>query len=147
VIDATVGIRSVLDGFDRLRRTDSRKVFGASRRPMRDDVRDHAKQQSGPSGRWSPRAASTVERASHGRRRGGRGKLLGRLPRAIVVKATADSVRAESVVRWSQVHNLGGRAGKGARIPARRFMWISKALKKTVRDLFKAALARAWAGK
>jgi len=147
VFSATVNVRGALDGFARLKKTDGRKIFRQAKKPMRDDIRAHSKDQEDESGRrWKPRAASTIAR--RGRRRGGsRGKLLGRLPSAFRLMSGPDYVRAVSKVkRWSKVHNEGGRGGKRARIPRRRFMYASKDLKRKVRDMWQIALKKSWEG-
>jgi hypothetical protein len=145
VIDTIVDIRPVLRAFDRVSKTDGRKVFSASRKPLRSDLREHAKDQSGPSGRWPGLAASTIERRARGPRR--RRKLLGRLPAAVRVTTGSDFIRAEWMPKFSRLQKEGGRGGKNARIPGRDFAWLSKKVVRAVRDLFVAALDRAWAGR
>lgn len=145
MIETTVNIAPVMRSFDRLRRVDGRKVFREARKPMRVDIREHAKAKAGPDGGWAPLAASTKER----RRRAGRarGRLLGRLPNAAKISTGFDFIRAEWLVKWSRVHWRGGRAGHGSRIRERDFAWIGKKLRRTVRDLYVAALDRAWGGR
>jgi phage gpG-like protein len=145
VIDAVVIKAPVLAAFARLKRIDGRKVFRDARKPLRGDLREHAKAQASPDGRWAPIASSTKERRARGK--GRRRRLLGRLPTAIALTSGADFVRAVSRAKWSRIHQDGGRAGHGAKIPARPFMWASKKLTRLVRDLFTAALSRAWAGR
>lgn len=138
MIEATVNIRGILDGFDRMKRRDQRNTMSKARKPVRVDLRDHAKSMSDSGGRWPGRAASTRER------RGNRRKLLGRLPTAIRITSGSDFVRAVSIVRWGNVHNRGGRAGNGATIPRRQFMWVSRRLVREVRDLLRASVIAAW---
>lgn len=145
MIDIRVNLRGVFDGFDRLKKTDGRKIFRAARKPLRADLRDHAVKQADVGGRWAPRAASTTERRSRGRKRKFRGRLLGRLPGAFTVRVGANYIRATSRVPWSQAQNRGGRVGHGSRLPRRRFAWLSRAVRVKVRDLYLAELKRSWA--
>lgn len=146
MIDVRVNLKSVFDGFERLKKTDGRKVFRAARKPLRSDLRDHAAKQTDSGGKWAPRASSTLERRSRGRKRKFRGRLLGRLPGAFDVRVGANFIRARSRVRWSQAQNRGGRVGHGSRLPKRRFAWLSRDLRAKVRDLYLAELKRSWAG-
>ena len=139
MISASVNIAPIISKFDRMRKTDRRRVFAAARRPMREDIRDHAKTQSGPTGgKWPGRAASTQSR------RGNRRKLLGRLPAAYAITIGADFIRALWRVRWSGVVARGGRVGHGSRLPARDFAYASRKLRRTLRDMLKAAVLAAW---
>jgi phage gpG-like protein len=100
---------------------------------MRADQRDHSKQKEGPDGKWPARKrlGSSTKKA---RRRNAR-KLLGKLPNAVVITASSTSVVARSRAAWSSVHQDGGRAGKGAVIPRRQFLWISDELLQTAADV------------
>lgn len=98
-------------------------VFRKLRQPMRQDLRQHAKDKEGPDGDWPALAMSTVL-ARRGRRRRSR-RLLGRLPQAVKMFVSTDSVAAVSRVPWSGVHQDGGKVGRGATIPKREFMWLS----------------------
>ncbi len=145
MIGAKVDTKGFLAGVRRLQKTDGRKVFRFAKKPMRMDLRDHSKKMTDDGARWQPRAQSTLDR--RGRKRGGkRGKLLGRLPAAFKITSGSEYVRATSLVRWSKVHNEGGRAGHGAQIPKRKFMWLSQVLIYAVRDLWTQAMKRAWQG-
>lgn len=58
--------------------------------------------------------------------------MLGRLPAAVRAKAERRRLVFRWAAKWSNVHNEGGRAGNGARIPARPFAWVAdKALDAT----------------
>lgn len=71
-----------------------------------------------------------LDRATTGKRVGGdkrqiaRKRLLGRLPRMNVSAISGTTVKLQSRVPWSDVHNSGGGAGHGARIPARTWLEI-----------------------
>lgn len=49
-------------------------------------------------------------------------KILGRLSSSIEAEVTSDTLRVYSRVPWSGVHNEGGTAGHGAKIPKRTFL-------------------------
>lgn len=107
-----------------LRDPDLRKAFNEARNTLRLDIRDHKKQRRGPDGTWAARASSTKERARSGR---GRPRVvLGKLPLANTSKATRRSAIVTSRVAWSKVQSAGGRVGRGARVPARDWAWISR---------------------
>lgn len=145
--DPMRGFAAMEDAAKRLR-----PAWAALRRPMRDDQRDHAKAQAGPAGKWPRNSPKTIERAKQMRRgrrkakaraKGTRketvkfsnrkrrqfraSRLLGSLPnRAVQVRQMgADGLVAFSRVPWSAIHQEGGRAGRGSRIPARPFLWLS----------------------
>lgn len=145
MLTAHVNIGGVLRAFERLKRTDTSKAFRAAKKPARKDQRDHAKRQASAQGRWPGLADTTRARRARGAKRKSR-KILGRLPAALQITSGKDFVRVTSRVPWSGVHQDGGAAGKNARIPRRQFLWISKDLLRAVRDIFTAALDRAWQG-
>ncbi len=49
-------------------------------------------------------------------------KILGRLSSSIEAEVSSDTLRVYSRVPWSGVHNEGGTAGHGAKIPKRTFL-------------------------
>ncbi len=159
-VKATVRITGPLTVFDHLRRIDLRKTFRELGKPTRIDQRQHHVAERGPAHRWPALAASTIARnryprATKGRKRaGGRWrkklpsisavmgrKLLRRLPAALISRASSHSLIVFSRVRWSGVHQEGGRAGHGARIPQRQFLWISPWLVRYAIAAFERALA------
>jgi hypothetical protein len=150
-VHATVRIGSVRDLFTRLARIDVRRVFEDLRGPAVFDQRHHWRKDEAPFGRWPGLAASTLERRSRPRGRDKRGrnrswpkKLLGRFPTAVQSIASARSLVVRSrVKRFSWIHQAGGRAGHGARIPSRQYMWISSFLREDARRLFQKALQKA----
>jgi hypothetical protein len=123
MLRASVDLREVEGGLEALRRRGLAlgDVFRAAKTDMRADQTDHAKSQAGPEGTWPPRAAATIAK-------GRRGRVMGKAARTISYSATATGVRGES--RWpaALAHMLGDRVGRGARLPARVFMWISDTL-------------------
>jgi phage gpG-like protein len=114
-----------------LRNPDLRKGWRESLKPLRADQRDHAKGQEGPSGAWAGRSPLTMQRrgtlVDDGKRKYRRPrKLMGKLPTALTSKVTRTGVSLISRAKWSGVHQDGGRAGQGASIPARPFLWASQ---------------------
>lgn len=71
--------------------------------------------------------ASEIDRSATRKRRSSRNalkkhRLLGRLPTSLAVKISRGVLQVYSKVPWSGVHNVGGTAGKGSKIPARTFL-------------------------
>lgn len=147
MIGARVDLGGVLRLFDRVKRRDQRRVFRDARKPVREDLRDHAKGQVDPKGRWPGLASSTLERRARGGRRRSKRRLLGRLPGAIKLEHGPGFVRATSVVRWARAQSDGLRVGHGSRLPARRWMWISKKLRRQVAKMMRDEVLRAWRGR
>jgi hypothetical protein len=137
--------------FDRLRKVDIKDAFLELRGPAVFDQRHHWRKDEAPDGRWPGLAASTLERrtrkrgrAKNGRQQSWPRKLLGRFPTAMQSIATTRSLIVRSrVKRFSMVHQEGGRAGHGARIPRRQYMWISDWLRAQAVERFKKALVLA----
>lgn len=152
---------AVQAGLEGMRYRGSRlhEVFKALRPELRDELKRRAKEESGPEGSWAPRAAATRQRlAERGatktttrtqrRKKGFSGPLrqttttkqlantLGRLPGSVTTRVTPRSLIAESKVPWAGIHNEGGTAGRGSRIPARPFVFMSEEfLRQAQRDL------------
>lgn len=126
-IDGLASARVDLSFMDRARvalaSPDLRPAWKELRKPVRADIRQHARKQEGPDATWPAMGARTKARARAGRKRPR--KLLGRLPSALTTKLERRRMLVRSLVKWSAVHAEGGRAGKGAKIPARPWLWIS----------------------
>lgn len=124
-IDVTVDIGDVEEGLAAMERR--ARALGPTMRtlvkPMKDDQRNHKSAKEGPDGSWPARAASTIARA-HGKRKLPRNPL-GRLPTAVAYAVTPSSITGTSKVRWSGAHQDGDRVGRGSRLPARPFLWLS----------------------
>jgi phage gpG-like protein len=69
-------------------------------------------------------ARATGKRVGGDRRRSDKHQLLGRLRTALEGKIHGFTAILENRIPWSRVHNDGGTAGKGARIPARATLFI-----------------------
>lgn len=70
--------------------------------------------------------------------------MLGRLPRAWKVVVTQESLKFTNRVRWSNVHNEGGTAGNGARIPRRQFAYLSRDLIDGAAEIYATHVAKGW---
>ena len=153
-VKATVNIGGVRAMLSRMARIDVKATFMKLRAPARLDQNKHWRADQAPDGKWPPLAASTRERRLRARGRDKKGrnrswpkKLLGRFPTSMQTLASKKSLIVRSrVKRFSMVHQAGGRAGHGAYIPRRQYMWISAQLKAEAVKTFKAALARAARG-
>lgn len=157
MIDVAVNVRidGAMASLQRIARLDTRRVFMTLRAPARQDQRDHDKKESAPGGHWPGLAASTLARRTRKRGRNKAGKqqswpqkLLGRLPRALQAIVSTRSLIVRSRGRsWVIVHQAGGFAGHGARIPQRQYLWISKWLRGEVRTAFLRAMSGAFHGR
>lgn len=128
--------------------------------PMRRDQKDHARAQMGPLGAWKPRSLKTIAELAKPSNRRLLKKPLGKLPTAVTYRSTGTSVVAESLVRWSSVHQDGGIAGQGGHkkaafaakrhgsvIPARPFLWVSEQLLAFADLVIKKVLLDAFGGR
>ncbi|MGL5361487.1 MAG: phage virion morphogenesis protein [Bosea sp. (in: a-proteobacteria)] len=139
MLTAKVDLSDVERGLSALyeRGQSARGALDYLRRPARRDQIDHGRKQSGPDGRWPRRV--------RGRGRPNRRRLLGRLTSATFTKVSRSALTLESRVKWSQIHQQGGKAGRGARIPERRFLWWSNELLTEAQRQIAIALGRVWA--
>lgn len=113
-------------------------------KPMKDDQRNHKVAKEGPDGAWPARAASTIARA-HGKRKLPRSPL-GRLPTAVKWDVGPSSISGTSKVRWSGAHQDGDRVGRGSKLPARPFLWLSDEFVNLARGELAGALVAAYGG-
>ena len=140
-VGADIDLREALRGIDRMRASaeDAAPVFRSWKPHARRDQQQHGRDQSGPDGRWPGRSAATVARRGRSRRR-----LLGKLPRVLKVSADRAGLEVESRVAWAGVHQHGGTAGKGARIPARPFLYWAAEFVRAVLDDWREYVLRRW---
>jgi phage gpG-like protein len=124
------------------------EVFRRLRAPMRRDQVDHARQEEGPEGSWPARRGerAVVRRGKRRRSRARSIRLLGRLPDAIDIRAAGVTVFARSRVKWARAHADGDVVGRGARLPARSFLWISDELADEANRQLGDHLGKAWGG-
>ncbi len=134
-----------LGGLDRalnaMRRPDLRPVWKDAKKPIRADIADHRNRQSGPDGKWAPRASSTRLKAG---RRGRPRKILGKLPTGLTTKSDRRKIAMASRAPWSEVQRSGGTAGHGAKIPARNFLYASDNVLWVIAGLIKRHLIKIW---
>lgn len=150
-VRAVVHLGSVRNLFARLSRVNIRKTFNDLKGPATFDQRHHWNKVEAPWGRWPGLAPSTLERRTRKRGRDKKGRnrswptrLLGKFPTALKKTASTRSLVVESrVKRFSMIHQTGGRAGHGARIPSRQYLWISAWLLQQAEKAFIKALQKA----
>jgi phage gpG-like protein len=144
-VDADIDLRELTGGLDAM--VHPRVIDAVARelkKPMRLDMRMHGQERQGPDGPWVPR--KRLEGRGKKVLRRNRRKLLGKLPTAVIVTARNGIVRAESRAKWAAIHQDGGTAGRGARIPRREFLWISDGLMTLASEELQKAVLRAWGG-
>lgn len=153
-VRAVVYLGSVRNMFARLSRLQVKKTFNELKGPAVFDQRHHWRKDEAPWGHWPGLAPSTLERRTRKRGRDKKGrnrswpkKLLGRFPTAVKSIASGRSLIVESRVRrFSMIHQRGGVAGHGARIPSRQYLWISEWLLRQAEKAFIKALQKAAQG-
>ena len=153
-IKIRVKVTGALQMIDRLGRIDVKKTFDRIKPSAKHDQDQHDRALQGPDGPWPSYAASTLARRARKRGRDKRGrqrswpaKMLGRFPKSIQAISSSRSLIVRSrIAKFSLVHQEGGRAGHGANIPRRQFLWISAWLRERTRVEFQRALDRAAAG-
>ena len=128
MLDARVDIGDVKRGLRGLAQAgqDIGPLLQEARKPLRTDQREHQKRRRGPDGPWPGPSAATQRkrgRTKSGRTR--RKRSLGRLPGVLTVRVLGrDTLVARSRVSWAYVHQEGGQVGRGARVPARPFLYF-----------------------
>jgi phage gpG-like protein len=151
MIEGTFDMRDALAGLDAMDRQAEQKaaiMFKELAKPARADVRQHQRDRKGIASSWPNRAQSTVARArrksSRKRRKGRRAGLLGGLPSTWKTSTNASELKLSHRVKWATIHDEGGTAGKGARIPKRQFMyWSPEFLEESV-EAFAEFVMGAW---
>jgi len=110
--------RDVRRGLRQMRRAgkDLRPVLRRLKRPLREDLEEHADSERGPDGSW-PRRAPRTQRPHH--------DLLGKLPSANTIRQRGQSLQGQNPIPWSAAHNDGDVVGRGSIIPSRPFLFFS----------------------
>lgn len=127
-----------------MRDVDLTQTFRDMRGPLRRDQGAHHKAQEGPAGQpWAPLAPATIEAR---RKTGGRQRLLGRLPRSLIVTAQQRSVEVEPRVPWSPAHHFGDVVGRRSLLPPRPFIYVSDELAEHARQAILDAYVAGWNG-
>lgn len=130
-VSAGIDLKVVEEGLDELLRSgrSAARVLGAFKTTARKDQASHGKARESSSGaKWAPRSAATTQGRGKRRARIRRRRLLGRLSTALNITTTPSSLVVTSKIPWSGIHQDGGTAGRGSRIPAREFLWWSEEL-------------------
>jgi phage gpG-like protein len=125
-------------GFDSIvrRGRNMTPVWQNVRKAAIDDQKRIQKAKEGTEGKWprrakaarSKRSAFTDEgllRTSKKKKRR-RGRLLGKLVRAVGIRYNRSTLMKISHVRWSGVHQEGGSAGNEAEIPQREHVYFTR---------------------
>lgn len=143
-----VDLRDVVKGIDGMSAAakDLRPVWQHLLPAFKKDQRSNFGRQEGPEGKWPKRVRPRYTKAGRGRRRKRRQmKLLGKLRTAWKTRMDRDQLEAYSLVDWSGVHQDGGVAGRGARIPQRTHLWVSNELHDLAVREIELHLVRGWA--
>ncbi len=159
--------RGFLRGFTRTGRAarNSSRIMGKLRRIQRVELDKFAKKEASPEGRWRRRASRSSSRAARrgarvirgrtrqaSKRRGARtavrfsggSRILGMLPSTVRTRRRQNELVSRSPVPWSGVHDVGGRVGRGSRIPARPFVFITPRTLREAADLGLENMLRTW---
>ena len=130
------------EGVIKRRTRNLKKPFSRLSLPMKSDQKANFARREGPEGKWPPLAAETRGRKGHKKSRGktaGRTKTgkrrkraatLGLLKQAFVIQFGKQHLIAKSTARFANgttaaIHQDGGIAGHGAKIPARTHLYMS----------------------
>ena len=143
-VSETVDIGDVEEGLAAMERRAHAlgPAFAEVKALMKIDQRDHAKTRSGPEGPWQARAASTKEHHKRLSR-----NVLGKLPTAIAYRSSSLGAFAESRVKWSLAQQEGARVGRGARLPARPFLYMSDPFLDLAEIVIEGSMLNAYGGR
>lgn len=138
-------------------------AFRELQKPFRADQVDHARNEQGPSSKWPPRSPLTeARRLARNRsvrttkamrtimprkptRRSTPARILGRLPGAVAHTVGGLFIRATSRARKvGPAHQHGATVGRGVRLQARPFLWLSDALVEKARELLADYVMKGW---
>lgn len=61
-----------------------------------------------------------------------------------MIKFNGSNLAATSKVPWAGIHQYGGTAGHGAKIPARPFLWFSQKFLKQAKEIMLTEAFRGW---
>jgi hypothetical protein len=162
-----VDLSDVLRGFDLMlaRSSNLTSVFQTAKEWLQGEVASHFAEGEGPEGEWPGPAESTQARKEFARgsgfvKRVVKGKLtrtkrkktwarkpLGRLGqvKSYVFRVGPQGLTMQPRGAWAAIHQFGGVAGHGAKIPARPFLWFGEDLIERVSGAILAFLFDAWA--
>lgn len=92
----------------------------------------------------SPERRREAARGRMRYRAGSNPGILGDLDKSLTMVLEGRTVRIFSHARIGQIHNVGGTAGHGAKIPARPFMYLPTDWQKIAREIVEEEMAGAW---
>jgi hypothetical protein len=163
--ETKVELKDVEDGLFGLskRATELKQGFWrGAKASARYDLKQHGLQTMGPNGAWPGLSKASQERndlitsgGSRSRRGGRKRSPLGR-PREILLgnlgKITTawktfedpEQLKFRQMVDWADVHNSGGVAGRGARMPSREFAYFSEKFQKRIVRRWEKFVASGW---
>jgi phage gpG-like protein len=87
---------------------------------MKQDQKEHHRLQVGPDGPWPGFSAASKARRPKRKR-----IFSARMRNAFIIDESPRELAAIHRVPWAHVHQEGGTAGRGSRIPARPFIYMS----------------------
>lgn len=130
---------------------DLRPVFRQMKPVLKTDTARHFNAQQGPDGPWPGRSrgrwkkirgksGNTYKRGKRAGALNARGlkkyrAQLGRLRGVYTWRTAKKRMEMHSRVPWSNIHQEGGVAGRGSRIPARTFLWAGPVALRTYEKL------------
>jgi phage gpG-like protein len=164
-----VDVRRVVSGLGRMSKAakDLSKPFREFRPLLRQDLTQHYSTHTQPVGLWPPWAPSylakimakprtVLKRVRSPRRplympggftvRGARRvqAMLGRLDGLNEWSISRVMLQVLSIVPWAGIHQWGGIAGRGARIPQRMYLWISERRMEELAVILQRHVLLAW---
>ena len=160
-ISVTLEFEDIEKGFRAMqaRAIDPRNLFKRQRPLLKDDQKEHFENLEGTTSQWPPRASSSIRRARGNKKKSftKRGRLrkaakrrlrnqLGRLKTFWKFRVTPQFLEIASGAQWAGIHQAGGVAGHGSRIPQREFVWISDDILRQFQDDYLNELIKAWEG-
>lgn len=171
IVNVTIDFGDVDRGFDAMARRGNTlgTVFQALKVPAKQDLSSHAARAMGRDGPWPRRSVATAMKAeqraavvrvsrrsrSKWTRKAGVKltttrisrvrRLLGTLPTSTRISVRGNHTLVEkSAIKWADVHNSGGVAGRGAVQPRREFLWFSDRFLEVMRDAIELHVIGGW---
>ncbi len=114
---------------------------------FRKDQGTHISKQMGDNGPFAPISPATRLRrkwARKGKRRRGNRALTRRLNAALQKRISRRDMELATRVAWAAVHQEGGVVGHNAVIPAREFLYVSKAFEARILTAMALHLRGSW---
>jgi hypothetical protein len=159
-ITGTIRLHEVQAGLHGMLRqaesTAARSFFESVRKPAQQDLREHQKERKGEVGAWPALDPATMRnrQLARARRKGrkpgrrrrapGIARMLGVVPQAWKAFVSEDGLLLRNMVRWAGVHDEGGRAGKGATMPRRQFVYFGRDFLEDVLAVWHEHVLKGW---